>query len=133
MTIVVFLRKRTTMNFSITDEIKKNQQIYSVGNKDWCIFIKDHIRNILANSSKQFLHPNDLQKYRYRPTALFDIYGKIEPADVWIVMMLNNIPISTGIPIYTTEVFIPSAAHIDRLKEQYAAHSAMVSKLNKLN
>lgn len=115
------------MSTSITNILDSKDKIFTYNNKNWVVFINDHINYLISNSVKRILHVDDLHKYRYRPNHLFKQYGNIEPSDTWIVFLINNMSMSDGVPIYTSEVSIPSEDSINFLKDQYSAHS-VVSK-----
>ncbi len=90
-------------------------------NAEWVRFIKDHIPTIINISPIKDLSVDKLHLYRFRPKSLFKEYD-INAEDAWIILLVNNIPFSGGIPPHIKEICIPSQGYINSLKDMFSKH-----------
>jgi hypothetical protein len=114
------------MDYSLTNELLEKDTTHTFGNQDWVQFVIDHVRILLSNSDEEIINPNDMFKYRYRPKSLFDKFG-INEEDAWIVLLINNIKFSEGIPQYLKKIKIPPQTLIDDMKKNFSAFKSMDS------
>ena len=109
------------MNSYFTDQLNHISKEHDRSNPDWVRFIKDHIRTIINTSPLKPLHEDKLNLYKHRPKSLFKEFD-INARDAWIILMVNNIPASGGIPPHVKEVYVPPQGYINTLKETFSKH-----------
>ena len=110
------------MSSYFTEQLNHISKEHDRSNPEWVRFIKDHVRVIIANSPIKELHIDKLNLYKHRPKSLFKEFD-INSNDAWIILMVNNIPSSGGIPPYITEVYVPSQGYINTLKDMFSKHT----------
>ena len=109
---------------TLTEKAELTETALMSSNLAWRQFITDHIFQLRKTASTEQLDINALHKYRYRPQYLIHEH-QISLDDAWIVLLMNNIPLTTGIPLHVTELKIPEINELQILKDQFTAFVTM--------
>jgi hypothetical protein len=102
---------------------------FSTGNSRWTRFVKDHLVHMRSSAAPITLDDGDRYRYKYRLPYLFSKYN-INTNDAWIVMLLNGIGASEGLPEHATTILLPTVDYLSWLKNQFLAESSGLKKLS---
>jgi len=105
---------------NIEENINYSVDSTNPSNPRWVRFVDDHLKYLIAKSSVVALDINNVVAYRYRPRYLLDDLD-VNEEDVWIVLRMNNINLTEGIPHHVTSLKIPTYDAIAWIKEQFSA------------
>lgn len=84
---------------------------------EWMLFIKDHRKHILEESTIVYLTDSQIGRYEYKLRWFLED-NKIATDLIWIILELNNVKMETEF-INLDKLFIPDRNFIISLRKKY--------------